>query len=316
MTPRIADLTVGTRVEAGFYAVLDARPLQKKDGSPYMRGRLRDATGILDAVAWDGFDAARAALVPGKVVKLRGLVGKAYNGDGLEITIEKIRLANDGEYDPATLVPCSSRELAQLQDELRQLITSLRQPLRDVVAAAIEPEIDRFSRWPAAEEIHHAWLGGLLEHTIEVARVAEAIVRTIPGPDRDLTVAGALLHDLGKLDAYQVGPVFDATDDGRLYGHVLSGFHRVKLACDAVQAPTDVTLHLLHIIASHHGTLDHGAAREPYTREAIVVHYADELSAQLMQANDAIRSRSDPSARWTERAKGLKRDLFVGGQGV
>lgn len=300
------------RIDAAFYAVLDAHAHQKRDGSPFMRARLRDATGILGAVAWEDFEVCRAALIAGTVVKVRGQVGKAYNGDGPELTIEKIRPAEDGEYDPDDFLRRSTRDPRQLVDDLHALIQTLRAPLGAVVTAALDPEIEHFARWPAAEQLHHAWLGGLLEHSLEVARLCEAIVRAAPGPDRDLAVAGALLHDIGKLDAYQVTAVFGPTDNGRLIGHILTGFHRVKIACDAVQAPPDVALHLLHIVASHHGTVEFGAAREPATREAIVVHYADELSAQLMQASEAIAARHDPSARWTERVKGLRRDLFVG----
>lgn len=312
MPPRIADLTSGMRVDAAYFAVDEARTHLKRDGTPYLRGRLRDATGILDVVAWDNVEACRAEMIVGRVVKVRGQIGRAYNGDRLELTIEKIRLAREDEYQPSDFLRCSTRNPSDLVRELRQLIDSLCPPLRDVVLAALEPEMERFSRWPAAEEIHHAWLGGLLEHSLEVARLCEAIVQIVPGPNRDIVVAGALLHDVGKLDTYQVGIVFDATDDGRLLGHVLTGFHRVKSACDVARTPSDVALHLLHIIASHHGSAEHGAAREPATREAIVVHYADELSAQLMEANEAIASRRDASARWTERARGLQRDVFVG----
>ncbi len=312
MVPRIADLVSGMRVDAAYLAVVEARTLLKRDGTPYVRGRLRDATGTIAAVAWDNVETCRTEMIVGRVVKVRGQVGRNYSGDGIELTIEKIRLAEPDEYDPTHLLRCSTRDRAQLLDELRCMVDSLRPPLRDVVLAAIEPEMDRFARWPAAEEVHHAWLGGLLEHSVEVARLCEAIVQVIPGADRDLVVAGALLHDVGKLDTYQVGAAFDATDDGRLLGHVLTGFYRVRNACTAACAPPDVALHLLHIVASHHGTLERGAAREPATREAIVVHYADELSSQLMEATEAIRAQRDPSARWTERAKGLKRDIFIG----
>lgn len=307
----IADFIVGQKVE-GFYAVVDARPSQRRDGTAYVRARLRDATGNVDVVAWDNVELARDTLVPGRVVKIRGIIGKAYNGDGLELTIERIRSARNEEYSPCEFLPLSPRDAGRLVDELHQLVDSLRPPVREVVRATLESEIERFASWPAAELLHHAWLGGLLEHSLEVAHLCEVIVRVIPGPDRDLAVAGALLHDIGKLDTYEVGTTFGATDDGRLYGHILTGFHRVKVACEAVRAPDDLARHLLHIVASHHGAIEHGAAREPYTREAIVVHYADELSAQLMQAGEAIATRRDPAARWTDRAKGLKRDIFVG----
>ncbi|MGH2460567.1 MAG: 3'-5' exoribonuclease YhaM family protein [Chloroflexota bacterium] len=311
MSMQVADFNVGRKIE-GFYAVVDARPAQRRDGTPFLRARLRDATGTVDAVAWDNVEASREVLASGRVVKVRGLVGKAYHGEGLELTIEKVRCARDDEYAPTDFLRRSRRDPGPLVDELRRLVDSLGPPVGEVVRAALDPELDRFSEWPAAEALHHAWLGGLLEHSLEVAQLCDAIVRAIPGPDRDLVIAGALLHDVGKLDTYEVGTTFGATDEGRLYGHILTGFHRVKVACDTVRAPTDLARHLLHIVASHHGTLEHGAAREPYTREAIVVHYADELSAQLMQAGEAIAARHDPTARWTERAMGLKRDIFVG----
>src|SRR5579883_1163464 len=107
--------------------------------------------------------------------------------------------------------------------------------------------------------------------------------------------------------------ICELTNASRIEGDFyLTGYHRVKVAADTVQAPDSLSLHLLHIVASHHGQIEHGAAREPMTREAIVVHYADELSAQLMQANRAITECVDPSARWISRVRGLKRDVFIG----
>jgi 3'-5' exoribonuclease len=308
----ISELTASTTLDGGYYAVSDVRQFKKKDGSPFLRARLRDSTGQVDAVAWENLDEAGAALIVGRVVKVRGQVGKAFNGDGVEITIGRVRVARDDEYSADSLLPRSDRPEAELTRTLRSLLDSIRPELRSVVWAALEPELHRFATWPGAAELHHAWIGGLLEHSLEVANLADAIVRIVPGPDRDLTVAGALLHDVGKLDAYDVTTTFGATDSGRLVGHVLTGYHRVQVACDAVEAPRDVSLRLLHIVASHHGQLEYGAAREPMTAEAIVIHYADELSAQLTQVRGAIARRTNRSHRWTERVPGLKRDVFIG----
>lgn len=310
--PTVRELKVGSQIDAGFFAVVEARAQKKKDGSSYLRGRLRDATGSIDIVIWDDFDTARLALVPGRVVKVRGRVGEGYNGGGPELTVERVRLANEGEFDPDGFLPRSSYTAQELSTALRELANTLAEPFRAVVWAALEDELDRFARYPAAQEIHHAWVGGLLEHSLEVARLGEGIARVVEGLDRDLIVAGALLHDVGKLDAYEVGITVGASDDGRLLGHILTGYHRVKVACDRVSPPADVARRLLHIVASHHGRLEYGAAREPMIGEAIVIHFADELSAQIMQVRGAIAERSDPGARWTERVKGLRRDVFVG----
>jgi 3'-5' exoribonuclease len=299
-------------LDSAFFAVADARSHTKKDGARFVRARLRDATGSIDAVAWDNYDEVHAAMVPGSVVKVRGTVSRAYAGDGLELTIQKVRAARDDEYDPADLLPRSSRRIDDLLQHLRNLVDSLPSQLREIVCRALEPELERFKTWPGAAEIHHAWVGGLLEHSIEVASLGEAIARVVGGPDRDLVVAGALLHDVGKLDAYCVSSTFYATDSGRLLGHVLTGFHRVQVACEEVCAPEELRLRLLHIVASHHGQAEYGAAREPMTPEAIVIHYADELSAQLMQVRGAVDDRVDAAARWTDRVKGLRRDVFVG----
>ena len=316
MATTISELTPATTLEAGFYAVYDVRELKKKDGAPFLRARLRDATGQVEAVVWDNLEEANSALVVGKVVKVRGKVAKAFKGDGVEITVEKVRPARDDEYSAEALLPRSDHPEAELIRSLRAMVESLRPELKAIVWAALEPELSRFASWPGAAELHHAWVGGLLEHTLEVASLADTIVRTVPpGPDRDLTVAGALLHDVGKLDAYDVTTTFAATDSGRLIGHVLTGYHRVQVACDEVHAPTDLTLRLLHIVASHHGQLEFGAAREPATAEAIVIHYADELSAQLMQVRGAVARITDGSRRWTDRVPGLKRDVFVGDLG-
>ncbi|HLZ07089.1 MAG TPA: HD domain-containing protein [Chloroflexota bacterium] len=307
----ISELSPATPLDAGFYAVQEIRQLKKKDGAPFLRARLRDATGQVEAVVWDNLEEAGLALVVGKVVKVRGQVARAFKGDGVEITIERIRLARDDEYSAEALLPRSEHPEAELIQSLRTLVESLRPEVKGIVWAALEPELGRFASWPGATDLHHAWVGGLLEHTLEVANLSEAIIRTIPGPDRDLTVAGALLHDVGKLDAYDVTTTFLATDSGRLVGHVLTGYHRVQVACDQAHAPNDLTLRLLHIIASHHGQIEFGAAREPAIAEAIVIHYADELSAQLMQVRGA-QSRSSDGSRWNNRVPGLKRDVFLG----
>ncbi len=305
-------MAINTRVDEAYVAVIDVQTRTKKDGGVFLRGRLRDRTGSIDAVAWDNLEDCRAALLVGKVVKVRGQVGKAFGDDGPELTIQKVRLALAEEYDLSALVPASARTREALLTDLDNIIASLRRPIRDVVWATIEPDLDRFASFPAAAELHHAWIGGLLEHSLEVAHVAHAVSQNLPGVDRDLAVAGALLHDVGKLDAYEVGISFRATDSGKLVGHILTGYHRVQLACTATDAPPDLTLRLLHVVASHHGEKEFGAAQEPATGEAIVVHYADELSAQLMQVRGAIAERADRSARWTSRAKGIRRDIFVG----
>jgi 3'-5' exoribonuclease len=308
----IGELTMSTALEAGFYAVHDVRRLKKKDGSPFLRARLCDATGQAEAVVWDNLDDAAVAMVIGKVVKVRGQVGRAFNGEGIEITIHRVRLARGDEYSPDEILPRSNTDETALKSELQDVIGRLGTPWREISGAALDAELRQFASWPGAAQLHHAWVGGLLEHSLEVARIADAIANTVPGLNRDLIVSGALLHDIGKLDAYAVTTTFEATDSGRLIGHVLTGYHRVQVACDLVQAPKDHALHLLHIIASHHGHLEFGAAREPMTAEAIVIHYADELSAQLMQVRGAVARRRDRMSRWTERVPGLKRDVFVG----
>jgi 3'-5' exoribonuclease len=315
VSPSIRELTAASTIESGFFAVAEARTHSRKDGNRFVRARLRDGTGSIDAVCWDNYEDAHRALVPGTVVKVRGGVGRAYGGEGLEITIQKVRPAREGEFDPLDFLPRSSRTVDALVSELRSLIATLPDPLRVVVWRALEPDLERFRTWPGAAEIHHAWVGGLLEHSLEVARVGEAICQVVDGACRDIVIAGALLHDVGKLDAYQVTATFLATDRGRLVGHVLTGYHRVQVACNEAGLAEDDALRLLHIVASHHGVAEYGAAREPMTPEAIVVHFADELSAQLMQIREAVAERSDPAARWTDKVKGLRRDVFVGDNG-
>lgn len=307
----ISQLTPGTNVAGEFFAVQEVKTHNKKDGTPYLRARLRDSTGTLDAVSWDEFEKRIDILRAGRIVKVRGPVARSYNGTGLELTIAQVRVATHEEFQIADFLPRSEQPVDALQAELQGLLATTRQPLQAVIYAALDPELPRFETWPAAQEIHHAWLGGLLEHSLEVARIALAVAAVVSNLDRDLLIAGALLHDVGKLDAYEVDASFRASDAGRLLGHVLAGFHRVQIACQRADLPNDESLRLLHIIASHHGQLSYGAAREPMIPEAIVIHYADELSAQLMQVRGATQSAPE-GARWTERVRGLGRDVFLG----
>ncbi|MBI4897732.1 MAG: HD domain-containing protein [Actinobacteria bacterium] len=257
-----------------------------KAGKPYLRLTFGDATGAVPGVMWDDVTEVVDICKTGAVLAVQGRyeVSDRY---GPQLTVRSMRPAEAGEYDAADLEEVPLFAYDELESGFTELVASVRQAhLAELLARLLGPETATgraFMQMPAAKKNHQAYEHGLLEHTLTVAQAVSAAADVFPGLDRDLAVTGALLHDIGKLDAYaQTEGGIDITDDGKLQSEIPLGYYRIKREIEEIDG-FDPTLAqaLLHIQLSHHGKLEHGSPVEPATREAVLVSMMDHLGGTL-----------------------------------
>jgi 3'-5' exoribonuclease len=311
----VASLVENETLESYFVCVQPERG-SKKSGEPFLRMGLRDASGDVKAIWWEPTAEALHDLHHGDVVKMRGSYSSAGQY-GPQVKIERLRVLAPGEYDPSSLVPVSPIDLAELGDRLQALVESVADPsLRGLLDRALDPEREpgaAFVVAPAAVRNHHAYRHGLLEHSVVVAEVAVTVAERFPAVDRDLVVAGALLHDIGKTLTYSsdlMAPGF--TDIGRLHGEIVIGHDLVRGLIDEIPSFTpELSARLRHVIVSHHGEREKGSPVVPMTREAIIVHFCDDMTARISACDDAERS-SAQGARWSGFNRMLDAFVYIG----
>jgi 3'-5' exoribonuclease len=259
---------------------------RRQDGSEFLKLTLGDHTGIVTGIV--NHDAARSrdVCLAGNVVWVQGRMTR-HERYGHQLEVDSVRAAQESEYDPAELVDGPLRSADQLEADLRELVETIHNPhLERLLNLLLGPDSATWARYrdaPAAKHYHQAYRHGLLEHCLSVAQSVSAIAATFPGIDREVAVTGALLHDIGKLDAYEVrGEAIEMADPGRLFGEIALGYYRVRRAIEELDGfPAAIAEAVLHIILSHHGSLEHGSPVVPCTREATLVHMIDNLGGRL-----------------------------------
>jgi 3'-5' exoribonuclease len=309
----VRDLADGETVDS-FFVVRERIKREKRNGEAFMKLQLGDATGTVEAVCWECSDELWSTAAPGTVVRVTGpyAVHAQY---GKSLTVRAIRPAELGEYEPLDLMDGPSASLAQMVEDLRALIATVQNPaLRTLLDTLFAEDGDVWRRWstaPAAKKYHQAYRHGLLEHSLSVAQGVSAISATFPGIDRDIAVTGALLHDIGKIDAYEtVGDAIDMSDLGKLHGEIPLGYFRVRRAIEDIAGfPQEDAEALLHIILSHHGLLEHGSPVVPCTREATLVHMIDNLGGKLGSFDRIEKGLSD-GERWSGFDRALSGSAF------
>jgi 3'-5' exoribonuclease len=223
---------------------------------------------------------------------------------GAQLNLRALRAAEEGTYALDDLLDGPLRDPEQMEADLRELVATIQQPhLRALLERLIGTRAERWPAYrdaPAAKFYHQAYRHGLLEHSLTVGQAVSAISATFAGLDRDVAVTGALLHDIGKLEAYtNEAANIDLTDDGRLQGEIALGYYRVRREIEEIDGfPPPLAKALLHIILSHHGTLEHGSPVLPATREATLVHMIDNLGGRL-GSFDRLEKELAPGSRWS-----------------
>jgi 3'-5' exoribonuclease len=276
-----------------------------RNGSDFLRLVLGDRSGALPARLWDCSDDHAALAVAGAVVHVTGRyeVHERYGG---QLLVRELRPAQPGEYDLTELVDAPPKDVAEMEDDLRRLIDTVRDVhLRRLLDALLGPDSEVWPAYlaaPAAKHYHQAYRHGLLEHSVSVGQAVHAIssAATFPGVDHDVAVTGALLHDIGKLEAYAfAGAAIEMSDAGRLQGEIPLGYYRVRRAIEDLEGfPPARAEAILHIILSHHGALEHGSPVVPCTREATLVHMIDNLGGRL-GSFDRLEKELPDGQRWS-----------------
>ena len=305
-------IKAGQRVDDIFVA-RDKQTAFKKDGDPYLIVSLVDRTGELKAVAWDNVEAMSKAFVAGDYIRVRGNVAE-YRGS-LQLVIQEAARLDRDKIDPLDFLPSTERDVEQMLARLIQVSQSVENShLSKLLAAFFEDEafVDRFKIAPAAKKMHHAYLGGLLEHTLSIVLLIQAIVGHYKGIDKDVLLTGGILHDIGKTREFSYETQIDYSDAGRLLNHIVIGVEMLDAKIATIDGfPEELALVLKHIIVSHHGTRDFGSPEPPKTLEAIILHYLDELDAKVMAVR-AFMDAEDSEATWTSYHRVLERFFFKG----
>ena len=296
------DLADGQVVDTVF-VIRDRSRRQKRNGDDFLKLQLGDVTGTVEAVVWDGVAPIWDVAVPGAAVRVGGRfdVDRRY---GACITVRSLRSADDGEYDPCDLLDGPPIPYERMVADLRALMKTMQdEHLRALLERLLGDDSEVGKRWleaPAAKYYHQAYRHGLLEHCLSVAQGVSAMAATFPDIDRDVAVAGALLHDIGKIEAYgDRDGAIEMTDAGKLQGEIPLGYFLVRREIESVPGfPPETAQALLHIILAHHGQLDHGSPVVPCTREATLVHMIDNLGGRL-GSFDRLEKGLQDGERWS-----------------
>lgn len=313
--PFVRELTLGERV-TGYYLLQrkQLEPFRDRSKGNFLTLILSDRTGQILARVWDDAPSVDEALNEGDVIKVQGDV-EEYLGR-TQVIVHKVRTAQPNEFSLADFLPATEKDLAGLWAQVEGVIASLQEPhLAALVRAFYSDDNFRaqFEQAPAARRVHHAYLGGLLEHLGEVLSVCASVLALYPTLNADLLYTGALLHDVGKLREYTWAREIDYTDEGRLVGHITVSTEMVNTAITAIpDFPAELRLRVLHMLVSHHGRYEWGSPRRPQTLEAIALHHITELSAQLNRFNTLLLTRRSADQAWTEYDRLLGRQLYVG----
>jgi len=306
----VNELAEGTRVDA-IFAVRAKEIRATRSAEAYLSLELADRTGQMHAVFFRPSPEATAVPV-GAVVRVRGTV-TSFRGSK-RISVDSLQAA--ASWDPEDLLASGPRSTEELVTEFKAIVGSVSDPgLRKVLGAVFGQRsfFERFVRCPGAQTHHHAYLGGLLEHTVAVASLCRSLGEQYPHAERDLLVTAALLHDIGKVDELSFDVAIGYTDSGRLLGHVVLG---MKLLHDAVsrarvRVPADRMARLEHAIVSHHGELEWGSPKRPSTIEALLLHHADNLDAKAAGFSALLGGASRADETWTDAGNLFRRPLYA-----
>jgi 3'-5' exoribonuclease len=308
----VSELRPGTSLEKASFLLAELQEATDRNGDAYLKIVLRDRSGDIQARYWRVPAEVTERLSAGAGIAVTGHVTE-YRGSAQVNVSAAFPCELD---DMADFMPVARRSQDEMIGELQRLISSIKEPslrdlLREILGDAAFQE--RFFRATAAKTFHHACVGGLLEHTLDVARQVVFVSQRYTEVDRDLVVTAAVLHDIGKVDGYVLTGDFDLTDEGKLLGHVYISAAMVDRAIGRVEGfPAQLRLRLLHAILASHGEPEKGSPVTPRTPEAIVLHYADESDAILRGWVDHVHRDAPNGVSWTSWSKMHEGELYVG----
>jgi 3'-5' exoribonuclease len=305
-------LSVGDRVDK----VMSVAKKVKKEYSngKFILFQFSSREGLLRAVFWEPTPEAENDIHVRDVVRVKGEI-QDYQG-ALQLKVSAISKLSEHEYDPALFLPVSPKPADAIYSGILKVISSVNdENLRALLQAIFEDEgfKESFQKAPAAKGWHHAYVGGLAEHVHDMLQMAVQAAEVYSEADRDLLITGVLLHDLGKLQELSVTNYIDYSDPGRLIGHIALGVEFLDEYLRGMdEFPVELEIELKHMILSHHGSLENGSPVVPMTIEALLLHYLDNMDAQVRGALQVIEKAGGDTGSWTEYVRLLDRYLYRG----
>jgi len=292
------------------YLCKQKQSLKTRSGKTYLSLRLMDKTGTIDAKVWEMHNDIQS-FDEGDMIKIDGNIVTFQNE--LQLKINKLRKSREGEYIAGNYIPMTDKDIGSLYAEVLSIIKSITHPqIRQLLEAILvdnKPQAEAYKSRSAAKYMHHAYMGGLIEHTLAVANICDFMSGRYKHLNRDILMAGALLHDVGKIYELSEMPINDYTDDGQMLGHIVMGCEMVSAQVAKMpDFPHELASMIKHLIISHHGEYEYGSPKLPCTTEAILLHYADNMDAKLKTFEESFDNDKTPGP-WTGYNKALNRYL-------
>lgn len=310
----IADLKEGDRI-VDVFQVKASRLAETRAGKPYIILTVTDKSGDIASPIWDDAEKVYPLCQPGAFVQITGVV-QSYR-DKPQLKIDSINSVSRESVDIADFIASGNHDIGEMAHKLQLVVNSVKNPfVRKLLNKFFgKGEIwEHFQRAPAAKGIHHAYIGGLLEHALSIAQIADFTASHYPGIDRSILLAGAMLHDIGKLKELKadVG-VIDYTAEGRLKGHLVIGSEMVADAAKSIKDfPRELLVQIQHLILSHHGRLEFGSPTVPMTVEALLLCQIDDMDAKMNLVEQLRSKQKTEGLQWTEYQRTLERFLYLG----
>ncbi|MGH9747369.1 MAG: 3'-5' exoribonuclease YhaM family protein [Candidatus Acidiferrales bacterium] len=311
----VSGLQDGQAVTAQFLVREKEIRTSARTGSSWLQLELGDRTGTIPAKMWDNFAAIASTFECDDVVQIRGRV-KLYNGQK-ELTLEAVIPSSERDYELADFLPHTKFDVEELYSRLRAAVAEMKNPfLQKLLSSFIDdPAIaSKLKRAPAAMTMHHAFIGGLLEHVVSLVGLARDVARHYPELDSDLLLTGVVLHDIGKIDELRYTRGIEYTTEGRLLGHIMIGAGMVQERIKSIPGfPAPLAVLVEHMILSHHGTHEFGSPSLPQVREAVALNFIDDLDSKMAAMGATIDSLPGDD-QWTGRNPSLRRSLLDAGK--
>ena len=305
------ELEANQQVQTTFL-VLNKDIRQKKTGEPYLSLVLGDKTGDIDAKMWDGVAEIVDTFERNDYVKIRGQATIYQNK--MQLRIDRLIRADESSIEPADYFPASKRDRDEMYAELMGHIDTMRNPHLKALLEAFFADSDiarRYKTAPAAKSIHHAWIGGLIEHVLSLMTLARFTARHYPEVDEDLLLTGVVLHDIGKIYELTYDRGFGYSDEGQLIGHILIALRMLDEKARQVPGfPPKLRLLVEHLIASHHGLMEFGSPKVPCFLEAMLLHHLDNLDSKMETVRNVVERDSLLDGNFTSYSHSLERSLL------
>jgi len=300
------------KVIVSSFVVTTKQVKPKKSGEPYLALTLADRCGQIEAKMWDNVEDAIDTFDQDDFLKIKGLLNKYKNR--FQLTIHKLRKLGDSEVDFADYLPKTTKNVDELWRTLEEFVSSIREPhLKTMVRAFMADEeiAAAYRNAPAAKSLHHAYIGGLLDHVVSLFRSCDLICRNYPQVNRDLLLTGAFLHDIGKIHELSYKRSFSYTSRGQLLGHMIIELEMLQAKIALIpDFPDQLKTLLEHLIISHHGEYEFGSPKLPMFPEALMLHYLDDLDSKMESMRAHFEREVENDSSWTSYNASLGRTLL------